>query len=189
MGIRSFLAFSLPYEIKAVVERVQKDLKDTSGDVKWVRPSSVHLTVVFLGNVKEDTVPRLAGIVRSICAGFAPFKAAVKGTGFFPNPGRPRVIWLGLTGDLERMGLLRDRLQEGLSPFGIEPERRPFRAHLTLGRFRKGGSMNDRLVRTMEGWAQVYSPECQLSELVLFKSDLHPTGALYTALERFELTG
>lgn len=187
MDIRSFLAFSLPDEIRSVVERVHGELKDASRDVKWVRPSSVHLTMVFLGNIEEEVIPGLSEAVRKTCAGFAPFSLAVNGTGFFPNPRRPRVIWLGLDGDVERMGLLRDRLQDALAPFGIDPERRPFKAHLTLGRFRKGGFMDDRLAGAMEGWAEAESPECTLSELVLYKSDLRRTGAVYTALERFPL--
>lgn len=189
MDIRSFLAFSIPGEIRDVVELVHGELKDASSDVKWVPPSNVHLTVVFLGNVKEASVPEMARVVRRECAEFAPFNLAVNGIGFFPNPRRPRIVWLGLKGDVERMGLLRDRLQEALTPFGIEPERRPFRAHLTLGRFRRDGFMNDRLARAVDRYAEVGSTESVLSELVLYKSKLHRTGAAYTALERFPLKG
>lgn len=189
MGIRSFLAFSLPAEIRAVVEQVHGDLKDASRDVKWVRPASVHLTVVFLGSVDEAVIPELSGTVRKVCGGFAPFRLCVRGTGFFPNPRRPRVIWLGLEGNVERMGRLRDALQEVLTPLGFEAEKRPFRPHLTLGRFRKGGFMDDRLAAAMDGCADASSPECTVDELVLFRSDLRPTGAVYTALERFPLGG
>ncbi len=189
MGIRSFLAFSLPAEIRAVVERVHGDLKDASRDVKWVRPGSVHLTMVFLGSVEEKDLFPLSNAAREVCGEFAPFRLAIRGTGFFPNPRRPRVIWLGLEGEVERMGRLRYALQSALKPFGIEPERRPFRPHLTLGRFRKGGIMDDRLASAVEGCAEVAGPKCILTELVLFKSDLRPTGAVYTALERFPLSG
>jgi 2'-5' RNA ligase len=189
MGIRSFLAFSLPAGIRSVVEQVHDGLEDASRDVKWVRPASVHLTVVFLGSVDEETVPALSEAVRGVCAGFGPFGLAIRGTGYFPNPRRPRVIWLGLEGDVERMGALRDALQDVLEPFGVERERRPFRPHLTLGRFRKGGIMDDRLAEAVEGCAEVESPACSLDELVLFKSDLRPGGAVYTALDRFPLEG
>jgi RNA 2',3'-cyclic 3'-phosphodiesterase len=189
MGIRSFLAFSLPAEIRSVVEQVHEGLKGASRDVKWVRPASVHLTLVFLGSVDEEEVPALSGAVRGVCEGFGPFRLAVRGTGLFPNPRRPRVIWLGLEGDVERMGGLRDALQEVLEPFGIERERRPFRPHLTLGRFRKGGFMDDRLASAMDGWTEVESPACTLTELVLFKSDLRRGGAVYTELDRFPLSG
>ncbi len=189
MGIRSFLAFRLPAEIRTVVEQVHDGLKDASRDVKWVRPGSVHLTVAFLGSVDEEAIPALSEAVRGVCAGFAPFRLAVRGTGLFPNPRRPRVIWLGLEGDVERMGGLRDALQDVLEPFGVERERRPFRPHLTLGRFRKGGIMDDRLAEAMDGWTEVESPACVLSELVLFKSDLRRGGAVHTELDRFPLSG
>ena len=187
MGIRSFLAFSLPPGIRDVVERVLGDLSGASREVKWVRPGGVHLTVVFLGDVNEATLEPLKQAAAGVCHGFAPFRVRVSGTGFFPNPRRPRVIWLGLGGDVEPIGSFRDALQEALTPLGFAPERRPFRPHLTLGRFRKGGFLDERLGAAMDRHRDAQSPECMLTELVLFKSDLRPTGAVYTALERFPL--
>jgi len=187
MGIRSFLAFSLPPEIRDVVGRVLGDLSGSSRDVKWVRPGSVHLTVVFLGDVDEASLPPVKQAAADVCRGFAPFRLRVNGTGFFPNPRRPRVIWLGLDGDVQPMGRFRDALQEALAPLGFAPERRPFRPHLTLGRFRKGGFPDDRLNAALEPHRNAAGPECALPELVLFRSDLRPTGAVYTALERFPL--
>jgi RNA 2',3'-cyclic 3'-phosphodiesterase len=189
MGIRSFLAFSLPGEIRAVVDRVHEDLRAASRDVKWVRPSSVHLTLVFLGDVNQDLIPDLSRAARSACAGAAPFTLAVRGVGLFPGPRRPRVIWLGLEGDTGRMGLLRESLQAALSPFGVKEERRPFTPHLTLGRFRRVGPMDGRLAQAVEDRRDVTSPACILSELVLFRSDLRPSGAVHTALDRFPLGG
>jgi RNA 2',3'-cyclic 3'-phosphodiesterase len=187
MGIRSFLAFSLPDAFRNVIEDVLPDLRDASRDVKWVRPGSVHLTVVFLGSLPEGSLAGVKQAAAGACTGVAPFRLAVKGTGFFPNPRRPRVVWLGLEGEIERMGSLRDALQDALEPFGIQRETRPFRPHLTLGRFRKQGRMNRSLEEAMARHQDVSSPECTLSELVLFRSDLRPTGAVYTALERFPL--
>ena len=85
------------------------------------------------------------------------------------------------------MGLLRDALQDALAPFGIQRETRPFRPHLTLGRFRKQGRMSRSLEEVLARHRDVSSPECTLFELVLFRSDLRPTGAVYTSLERFPL--
>lgn len=187
MGIRSFLALSLPTEMRGVIEGVLPDLCEASRDVKWVRPGSVHLTVVFLGSMPEETLAGVKQAAAAACTGFAPFRLAVKGTGFFPNPRRPRVVWLGLEGEIERMGALRNALQDHLAPFGIQRETRPFRPHLTLGRFRKHGRMSRSLEEAMARHQDVSSPNCELSELVLFKSDLRPTGAVHTALERFPL--
>jgi len=189
MGIRSFLAFSLPPEIRDVVGRVLGDLSGASRDVKWVRPGSLHLTVVFLGDVDEASISSVKRAAADVCRAFAPFRLRVSGTGFFPNPRRPRVIWLGLDGDVEPMGRFRDALQEALAPLGFAPERRPFRPHLTMGRFRKGGFPDDRLNEALESHRNETSPECVLPELVLFRSDLRPTGAVYTVLERFPLSG
>lgn len=187
MGIRSFLAFSLPAEFRGVIEGVLPDFREASRDVKWVRPERVHLTVVFLGSLPEDSLEGVKQAAAEACTGVAPFRLAVRGTGFFPNARRPRVVWLGLEGEIERMGVLRDTLQVALESFGIQRETRPFRPHLTLGRFRKQGRMNRSLEEAMARHQDVSSPECTLSELVLFRSELRRTGAVYTALERFPL--
>jgi 2'-5' RNA ligase len=189
MGIRSFLAFRLPFDIRSVLDEVLPDLKGASRDVKWVRPGGVHLTVVFLGDIEEGTLTDLKESVKRVADNFTPFDVAVRGTGFFPNPRRPRVVWLGLEGDIERMGGLRNDLQRALKPFGIKQEKRAFKPHLTLGRFRRGGSMDKRLENTIAKFKDVSSPVCTLGELILFKSDLRPGGAVYTVLEEFPLAG
>lgn len=187
MGIRSFLAFKLPGEVRAVIDRVLPDLASASGDVKWVRPANVHLTIVFLGTLAEGILPELKAAVKEVAGRHGPFDVAVRGTGFFPNKRRPRVVWLGLEGDIQPLGGFRDDLQKALVPFGIQQEKRPFRPHLTLGRFRKGASMSDRLAGAVSGHEGVTSPVCPLGDLVLFKSDLRPGGAVYTVLDRFPL--
>ncbi len=187
--IRCFLAFELPSGIKEIAGRVLEDMREASGRVKWVRPGGMHLTVVFLGGLDRDRIPELCGVVRGVCAGFTPFSAALAGTGFFPHRRRPRVVWLGIRGEKERMGALRDSLQEALSPFGIKRETRPFRPHLTLGRFRKDGGLDRRLEETVSRHQDLASPEFELRELVLFRSELKPGGAVYTELDRFPLAG
>ena len=94
---------------------------------------------------------------------------------------------LGLYGDIERMGSLRDGLQESLRPFGIKQEKRTFRPHLTLGRFRKVGRGLNHLEALFARHESLISPACPLNELILFKSDLKPIGAVYTKLTTFPL--
>jgi len=189
MGLRSFLAFELPPEIRETTRSVLADLAGASGDVKWVRPEGVHLTVVFLGTLDEGVLPDMKETVRAVARKHGPFRVSLKGSGFFPNRRRPRVVWIGLEGDFDRMGALRDELQESLAPFGIKQERRPFRPHLTLGRFRREGRVSGELERAVAGREDLSSPPFDLTELVLFKSDLRPGGALYTKLESFPLAG
>ena len=189
MGIRSFLAFELPREIKTVVERVAGEVRRSSLDVRWVKVENIHLTVVFLGNMKPEDLEGIEKGAEETCRGYGPFNIALGGAGCFPNTRNPRVIWLGVEGDLDRMALFRDALQEKLVPFGVKAEKRPFRPHLTLGRFKKPAKSDARLLEILSAHKDLTSPLCSLNELVLFKSDLKPGGAVYTKMLSWPLLG
>jgi 2'-5' RNA ligase len=189
MEIRSFLAFELPLEIKKMVTRVFEDARRSSLDVRWVRPEGIHLTVVFMGNVKTEDLDSIGNEVGRVCSDFSPFQISLKGIGCFPNSRNPRVIWLGLVGDVDRMSRFRDRLQKQLSAFGVQEEKRSFKPHLTLGRFKKALRDEKSLGRLLEKHKDLSSPECTVHELVLFKSELNPGGAVYTKMLSWPLSG
>ena len=189
MEIRSFLACELPREIKAVVTQVLGELSNTSMKVRWVKINNIHLTVIFLGNIPEDAVPDMKQRIQDDCREFGSFQISVNGMGCFPNRRNPRVLWLGLEGDIARMGELRDSLQSSLAPFGIKMEKRRFRPHLTLGRFKKPDKVGGSLENILYKYENLTSPVCQLQELVLFKSVLKPSGAEYTKLGTWPFSG
>ena len=187
MKIRSFLAFELPPEIREIVDRVSRQVRTSPLEASWVRPENIHLTVVFLGDVETEEMEAIGRVVRGVCEGHHPFPVSLKAMGCFPNSSRPRVLWLGLEGDLERMSRFRDGIQQGLKPFGVQQEERPFKPHLTLGRFRKPNRMEAQLNGLISSYADLASPVCTLHELILFKSDLKPGGAVYTKMQSFPL--
>ena len=189
MGIRSFLAFELPADIKSVVTRVSGDVRKTSLDVRWVRPEFIHLTVVFMGDIESGQVPLMGEPLGAVCANHSPFRISLGPMGCFPNTRNPRVIWLGIAGDLERMSRFRDDLQAALAPFGIKEEEKPLRPHLTLGRFKKPGKKQTELEQLLATYRELASPACTLDELVLFRSDLKPGGAVYTKMSSWPLSG
>jgi len=189
VGIRSFLAFELPPQIRYVLTGLFEKVKKTPLDVRWVRPEGIHLTVVFMGNVREEDLPLIGERVGEVCSRFGPFTLALKGLGCFPNNRNPRVLWIGMEGTLDRLSRFRDEVQEGLLPFGIKEEKRDFRPHLTLGRFRKPLKRSGELESLLSDHRGLTSPACSLNELVLFKSDLKPGGAVYSKLQSWPLTG
>ena len=189
MKIRSFLAFELPLEIEAVVTWVSDELKQSSLDAKWVKSGNIHLTVVFMGDVEVNEIPAIKEEVGKVCLTYGAFGISLKGLGCFPHMRKPRIIWVGLDGDLERMSLFRDALQERLIPFGIKEEKRRFEPHLTLGRFRRPKRMDSEGLELLSGNEDLTSPVCPLKELVLFKSELKPGGARYTRLDVCPLSG
>jgi 2'-5' RNA ligase len=189
MEIRSFLACELPREIRAIVAQILGELSRSSLKVRWVKPNNIHLTVIFLGNIFEDAIPDIKKRIQYDCQEFGSFQISLKGMGCFPNRRNPRVLWLGLEGDIDRMGKFRDSLQRSIAPFGIKMEKRPFRPHLTLGRFKKRDKINGSLEKTLSKYENLTSPVCQLQELILFKSILKPSGAEYTKLGAWALLG
>lgn len=187
--IRSFLAFELPREIRGVIDTVYDELVNSPLDVRWVRPGNIHLTVIFLGNVNQDQVTPLGEKVHAVCMKYGPFEIRLKGLGIFGTLRNPRVLWAGVEGDVERMGFFRNALQKHMISFGAKEEKRTFRPHLTLGRFRKGARGGDLLQGILSRHKEVNSPLCRLEELTLFKSDLRPEGARYTKLQTWPLVG
>jgi 2'-5' RNA ligase len=188
MKIRSFLAFELPLEIKNIVARVSGELRQSTLNAKWVKVDNIHLTVVFMGSIETEDIPAIARGVQEVCQTYGPFDISLRGIGCFPNRRSPRVLWLGLDGDLEPMSEFRDALQGHLTGFGVKEEKRKFKPHLTLARFRKPKKMDAKEDQLLSNYEDISSSVCSLKELILFKSELKPTGAVYTKMESWPLT-
>ncbi|MDY7035117.1 MAG: RNA 2',3'-cyclic phosphodiesterase [Thermodesulfobacteriota bacterium] len=189
MKARLFLAFELPMEIKILVTRVSEELRQSTLDLKWVKVDNIHLTVFFMGHIKTDDIQPIRDEIQKVCLKQRSFSIQLNGMGCFPNRRNPRVLWLSIAGDLERMSHFRDALQKYLIPFGVKQERRRFKPHLTLGRFRRSKNIGLPLDEFLMKYKEMTSPNCLLSELVLFKSDLKPNGAEYTKMEAWPLRG
>ena len=189
MAIRSFLAFELPVDIKKIIMAVSKDVKRQPLNVRWVKVDNIHITTVFMGDVQEDQIGPIQAVVKDVCRGYGPFSIAIKGIGVFGSRRNPRVLWIGLEGTIDRMACFKDDLQKGLRPFGIKEEKRRFKPHLTLGRFRKGTRTGTRLNELLAKYHDLTSPDCIIKELFLFKSDLRPGGAIYSKLNEWPLIG
>ncbi|NQT55640.1 MAG: RNA 2',3'-cyclic phosphodiesterase [Desulfobacteraceae bacterium] len=189
MEIRSFLAFELPEEIKKIIFHVSEEAKKFPLDVRWVKASNIHLTMVFMGNILMEHLEGISEAVSKACKMYGPFNISLKEMGAFSNRRNPRVLWVGLEGDIERMSYFRGTLQKSLKSFGVKEEKRQFNPHLTLGRFRKGSRPSEHLDDLLSRYQDLTSPVSTLEELVLFKSDLNPKGAAYTKLNIWPLLG
>ncbi|UCD72216.1 MAG: RNA 2',3'-cyclic phosphodiesterase [Syntrophobacterales bacterium] len=186
--IRSFLAIELPPTIAQGIERVQGDLIQSHADVRWVEPSRIHLTLKFFGDIDKEACDEIIDAVGKAVSGVKPFSLTVKGLGAFPSIKNPRVIWLGIEDDGEVLKSLQRAVEEDLRRIGYPGEERKFKPHLTLGRVRSGRGKSGLLVR-MEDLFHVDLGEFRVDRLVLFKSDLRPTGPIYSELRDFKLGG
>jgi len=188
MPIRAFLAVEISDEVRQAIielrEPLQKGTVFTGMQPSWSSPQSMHLTIKFLGNVEEDAVQKIAQRLAPVCAALGPFTFGVRGLGVFPSPQRPRVLWVGIKKADEELQRLHLAVEGALAPLGFAREERAFHPHLTLARFKSSRGAKA-LEQAMARHNRQWCGECHAEELILFQSQLHPAGAVYTPLYRF----
>ena len=187
--IRAFLALDPPEEILREIERIQDRLRKLiRGDLRWVRPEGIHLTLKFFGDVSENAVVNISVVAGQAAAAVGSFELAIGGTGVFPDPSRPRVVYLGMNGEVARLVTFQQGLERALREIGFPPEERPFRPHLTLGRIKSPKGLTG-LAEALEKEKTVTAGRFTASGLSLFQSELTPRGAVYTRLAGYPFAG
>ena len=184
---RCFVGLPLPSSCQEVMRELIRSLErgpalSASGvRVSWTRQGNGHLTLQFLGEVSEVKAME----VRAALAGvsFSRFTLQVAGGGFFPDARQPRVVWSGVEQGADDCAGLAHAVQPALQPLGFAPERRPFHAHLTLGRVRQQGRVD--WLGVQEQIAAWQWPEITLDRFVLFQSVLGPQGPTYERLAEY----
>jgi len=182
--IRAFIAIKLPPEVRSSVEQVQRDLKSAirPGLVRWTPVEQIHLTLKFLGNIPDESVPELDAALRRACARVVPFELCASGLGCFPDSKRPRVLWVGLGGALDKLQELQKAIVIETERWG-EPEDRPFHPHLTLGRTKStrprelqalGAEVKTATAADLGSW--------RVARVGLMKSELLQEGFCHTVL-------
>ena len=185
-SIRTFIALELPPPVRSALRTVQQDLRQLNIRARWVRPESIHLTLKFLGDISPGDVDPISAAMTAAADGFSSFTLVVRGIGVFPTIKRPRVIWVGLGGDFQLLLTLQRRLEEELAKIGVARDKRSFKAHLTLGRIKQPPGQ-DLIRQMMTEYASLSSAEFICDQVILFKSDLKPSGAVYTQLKQTRL--
>ena len=186
--IRSFLAIELPKPILKRIEEVQGDLRLTHADVGWVSPEKIHLTLKFFGNIEESRIDPIFKSIEEPLRETLPFSLKVRGVGAFPHLKNPRVIWIGLVDEREVLTSFQKQIETQLEKIGFQPENRPFHPHLTLGRV-KSSRGKEELVERMERQKEGEFGDFVVERVVLFKSDLRPSGPIHTPLREIKLGG
>jgi RNA 2',3'-cyclic 3'-phosphodiesterase len=185
--MRTFIAIEIPSEVKSALAALQTELRRAGADVSWTKPENIHLTLNFLGEVDERRIGEVENICVASAAEFQPFTLGLNDTGVFPNARQPRVLWVGLAGEIGKTSEMRKRLDDGLALIGFEREEKDFRPHLTIGRVKSNRKIRELLA--LAGARQVPASPFVVTELVLMKSELYPAGARYTPMARAPLRG
>lgn len=189
--VRTFIAIELDEELRTNLGRLQASLRQqiSPRSVRWVRPEGIHLTLKFLGDTPQEKVPAIQDALAEATAAVEPFRFSVGGLGCFPNPRRPRVVWVGLQEVTGRLVRLRDAVEAHVAPLGFPTERRSFSPHLTLGRVQRHASKSEvREIGELVATSAIGTiDEMAVTAVSFIKSDLRPSGAVYTTLFAAEL--
>lgn len=176
--MRLFFAIPLPAGVQEALAGVQQQLKSAVGGGSWPDPQGLHLTLAFLGEQDVARVPALVASALRVAAGHSTFWLRTSHLGWFPSARAARVLWLGLEEEPRLLALAQD-LRGGLRAEGVAFDAKPFKAHLTLARFRA-----PQAVAALEDPSAPWAFEAR--EVVLFQSVQTPSGSHYVALGKAE---
>lgn len=162
------------------------ELRQSPGDVKWVNPNGIHITLKFLGDLSRDAVERVSDCIESAVSGKLAFTLKTGEKGAFPSLKRPRVFWVGLQAEnKDQLISLQKSVEDALTDAGFPKETRQYKPHLTIGRVRG----NRDIETATRDFTEYPFPETEIpvTEVLIMKSELTPKGAVYTVQRAFSL--
>ena len=183
--IRSFIAIELPEEVREGLARLRNAMKrDEHKFVKWVSPDGIHLTLKFLGNIPSKRVTEITEAIEEVTQEISPFHLEISGLGAFPSLKQTRVFWVGIVGEVDKLLKLQRNVDSALAVLGFAKEERPFVPHLTLARLRPGASPLERRNFGELVGSTIFEDKypIEVEAVSLMRSQLTPTGAVYTRL-------
>lgn len=180
--MRAFVAIFPPPEVRESLLDAARKLP-IRGEVRWSTPENVHLTLKFLGEVPEEDLQRIGGVLETVAGRHGAFEIEAGGFGAFPSARRARILWAGVGDGADELRDLAEDVELSLAPLGFEKEGRTYSPHLSLGRAR------GRPARLDSTEAEISVPRFTASHLQLVKSVLDDQGATYSTLAAYPLTG
>ena len=187
---RLFIALGLPEALRTALTHEQERLQAAGLHAAWVRPPGMHLTLHFLGDTPVTALERIAAACVPAATGVPPLRLRAEGLRCFPSARRPRVLVTNVQGDVQQLKRLHQRLARRLGRLGVRLDSRPYRPHVTIGRFRRPlrGPPLAVLQRALAAPPVSYG-EFVADAVELFRSELRPGGAVYTSLTTAALQG
>lgn len=181
---RVFCAVELPDAVRTQLEdhvrRLRKEVPDAAAS--WSRVENIHLTLKFFGNVEVKRIEKISAAAERVVRQFSTFQIGVGETGVFPKPSRPQVLWIGVSDPSGQLSALQEKFENECAAEDFEKENRAYRPHLTIARLRKpegARSLADTHLKMPFEMIQI-----DLSEVVVFRSELSSKGSRYTPISR-----
>lgn len=187
---RLFFAVELPAEIRERAFELGRHISHHLPQVvKWVEVENLHITLKFLGGVAAERVGEVIQVGRKAAEVGKSAELVLSGIGAFPSARNARVVWIGVSGDVDVLVPVAEELDRLAAAAGLAaPEDRPFKPHLTIGRVRRGARIPD-LNRVIADLGEASVGRVTVEEFVLMRSHLSRHGPTYEVVERFALGG
>jgi 2'-5' RNA ligase len=184
--MRTLIAIELGDVLCARLEVELRRLARLAPDARWVRPDSLHLTLAFLGEMSDAAVPAVGAALAKVASRHKPLSLRARGGGSFGPLDCPKVLWVGLGGELDALGALQRAVAAELLPLGLTPDHAVFEPHVTLARARNPRGEAS-LGRCVDALRAADFGELAVREVALFASQTDREGMRYTALARYRL--
>ncbi len=182
--LRIFICIPLPDEIIREVEQIQEKVRQKEDGIKWGHPKTMHLTLQFLGDVKEATVEEIGRMITPSIESTPAFSLSLEGVGAFPNVRRPKVLWIGIQDKSGHLVKLQEQIAAQLLKMGFAEDKK-YHPHLTLGRV-KNPWLAKKVVDQLLGQKWELG-SFSANRVSVMKSELSPQGAHHTPLINIEL--
>lgn len=187
--MRAFIAVTLPKEIKKSLKHLQCQLQVSTAGIKWVEPENIHLTLKFLGEVEEKKIVKLKGILEEALKDKTEFLISLSSLGVFPDSGFPRIIWIGINRNNDKVKLIAEELENKTAQIGVIKGKKAFSAHITLGRIKLNLDRENLIgqLKKLEHDLPREELEFLVNKITLFKSTLTAQGPIYEAFKETSL--
>jgi len=190
-GRRLFVAVDLDAacrrDLAAVIDTLARKGEEAGANVRWTPAANLHITVRFIGATSEPDLRRIMAVLDAPIA-VAPFELEISGIGTFPGSGAPRVIWAGIARGADALSGVAREVEARLQKAGCAPDDRPFRAHLTLGRVRRGPPRAAKAARRILDGVPLACGPMMVDHVALYESRMSPKGSTYHQVLRTSLT-
>ncbi len=178
--IRTFIAIPVPEPVFRLQDMLKSTVPEKTGKIRWVRKDQLHLTLKFLGDTSEDSIDDVRKVMQKIAGQSTPFEMVIENTGCFPKVERPRVMWAGLDGELEKLNQLVNQVQNGLDPLGFPKDEKGYHPHITLARAKYPQKKTPDISTFLK---TTYDPiPFRIEKVQFISSELFPNGPVYSIL-------
>ena len=183
--IRTFLSIPVPQEVRSKKNMLYSTLEESPAKINWVKNVQLHLTIKFLSHTPESIIEKIINEVGSVTSTLRPFEIIIESTGCFPIKERPRVLWMGVNGNLDPLYDLFTKIDSALDLLGFPKEQQGYTPHITLARIKYPQKWTPNISTFLKS---SYDPiDFPIDRVQYFSSELLPSGTVHTLLKSFPL--